>query len=779
MSVPRRSSATYVPESTTVPAAREQVRETLHAWDLPFDRVEDAVLIASELVTNAVVHAGTDIEVTCGLDAPEGSVRVEVRDLLPMRRVDPPDHPSGHLDAHRGLVLTHSLAEAWGVTYTKNSKTVWFELAGPAREPAESPPPPAPARARQDKPADPVPPSRTAAPFVTTSAVPPSVTPSGEFSSGGVEVSPGIAAPVSAVPVSAVPVSAVPVSAVPQGYAADGLPAEQLFDHLVQWARASTGADAAYVLVGSDDETLKVRASAVGDEDSSNRQANGQINGQGADRAADQAADSPMLRPGEAARLGFVAHEDAAVVSPPPGSRFRSLATAPLRAGGKRLGLMVVTAEAPGRFGPADLSRLEYAAESLAPVVSRERQATARHGYRGWLGFLAEANDLLAGTLDEKLVLALAAQLFVPRIASWCAVYLDDPAGKSVLTHVWHADEQLIGPLRDLLASRPAPVSHQVREARQWSTFASLPPSERRLTGADVLELPLACRERRFGCLLLGGSGDGDFRPELVRLAEDLGGRVALALLNARRYGEQVAVSQTLQRSLLPSHLPQIPGVDYSIVYLPAGPDAKAGGDFYDLFPAGRDRWRFMLGDVCGTGAAAAAVTGLVRHTLRALSREGRSTARALDSLNEAMLDDDASRLLTVVHGELERLSTGNLRVSVTSAGHPLPLRLRPDGEVTAIGTSQLLVGAVTRPAYRLDSVELVPGDVMLCVTDGITERRHGDAQLDDDDGLARMLSDCTGLTARAVTLRVQAAVREFGTDPLDDDMAIFAMRVE
>ncbi|MEU5879270.1 GAF domain-containing SpoIIE family protein phosphatase [Spirillospora sp. NPDC047279] len=555
------------------------------------------------------------------------------------------------------------------------------------------------------------------------------------------------------------------------------MPAERLFDHVVHWARASTGADAAYVLVGDDDEALTVRATA--DIGSDLGSGGGSEVGAGGGETSEVMAEPPLLRPGEAARLALAAHDHAAVMTPPEGSRFRSLATAPLRSGGKRLGLVVVTAEDEGRFGPSDIARLEYAATSLSPVVSRERRTPARHGYRGWLGFLAEANDLLAGTLDETLVLALAAQLFVPRIAGWCAVYLDDQGGNGVLAHVWHADEQRIAPLREVLGGRAAPAVRQLREARRWTALGTLGPSDRRVCGTDALELPLACRDHRFGSIVLGGPGDGPFRPELVRLAEDLGHRFALALLNARRYGEQVAVSQTLQRSLLPAHLPQIPGVDYGIVYLPAGQDAKAGGDFYDVFPAGLDRWRFMLGDVCGTGAGAAAVTGLVRHTLRALSREGHGTARALDSLNEALMDDQASRLLTVVHGELERLPTGNVRVSITSAGHPLPLRLRPDGEVTPIGTSQLLVGAVPDPGYEVDTVELVPGDLMLCVTDGVTERRRGELQLDDDDGLARILSDCTGLTARAVSLRVQNAVRAFAPEPLADDIAIFALRLE
>ncbi|MBO2455482.1 SpoIIE family protein phosphatase [Actinomadura barringtoniae] len=787
MSVSRRSSATYVPESTAVPAARGLVRRTLRAWGLPYDRVEDAVLIASELVTNAVVHAGTDVRLSCLLDAAGTILRVEVRDELPMRRVEEPhgvhapglDGAQAHLsDGHRGLVLTHSLADSWGVTYSKTSKTVWFEFEDAASEPVEPaptaappppialpPPQPGPATAPAPAMTQPAPAEVTTLPIVSE---PPEV---GLYPA--VAVSPGMpataatAAPaaMSASPMLVAPGGAAPVApadVAPE--APERLPAERMFDHVVQWARASTGADVAYVLVSTEDDALAVRATATAASD---------------DPAAPVPPEGAALRSLDTARLALATHEDAGIVTPSVGSRFRSLATAPLKAGGKRLGLVVVSAEEADRFGAADVARLEYAATSLAPVVARERQAAGQQGYRGWLGFLAEANDLLAGTLDEKLVLALAAQLFVPRIASWCAVYLSDQGGKGVLAHIWHADEQRIRPLRELLESCPAPGAFPVREPRRWNALDVLGPADRAISGPEALELPLACREHRLGSIVLGAPDDGSFRPELARFAEDLTDRFALALLNARRYGEQVAVSQILQSSLLPDHLPQIPGIDHSIVYMPAGQDAKAGGDFYDLFAAGPERWRFMLGDVCGTGAAAAAVTGLARHTLRALGREGHSAARALDRLNEAMLDSTGPKLLTAVHGELEMLGSGGVRVSMTVAGHPLPLRLRPDGVVEPIGDSQLLVGAVTDPDYRLDSVVLDRGDVLLLVTDGITERRRGYEQLDDDDGLARLLSECTGLTARAVSLRIQAAVRDFSTEPLDDDMAILVLRVE
>ncbi|MFB4314537.1 SpoIIE family protein phosphatase [Actinomadura sp. 21ATH] len=664
-------SAVFPPERTAVPAARELVRAALRAWAPPAERAADAVLVTSELVTNAVMHAGTEIAVDCALDEAAGRLRIEVRDLLPMRQVGahPPRRAGGSAaaaeeDGERGLLLTQSLADSWGVTYTRAAKTVWFELAL-AAAPEPAPEPVVPERAGHEEPH-----------------------------------------------------------------------AERLYEDVARWVRLTTRADAAYVLVANDEDGIEVRA-----EDAAPRTARG---GDG------QAA---------------------------PAARYRSVARVPLTAGGRRLGLLVAAARGADRFSSRDISRIQDAAGSLAPVLARERD-TARRGYRSWLGFLAEAGDLLAGTLDERTVLALAAQLYVPRLATWCAVYLDDPAGHGRLAHVWHADERLIGPLREALAAAGDPGPARPRAPRPWPGLESIGPAGRAVCGPLVLEMRLACRDRRLGTILLGGPEGAGFRSEPVRLAEDLGDRVGQALLTARRYGEQEAASRVLQRSLLPARLPSVPGIDYDVVYSPAGRNAAAGGDFYDLFPAGPGRWRFMLGDVAGTGPEAAAVTGLARHTLRALAREGRTASGALDLLNETIIDDAWSRMLTVLHGELEPAAAGGARLSVAAAGHPLPLRLRPDGAVSPVGDSQILLGAVRDSEYRLDSVRLGRGDLVLCVTDGITERRHGGRLLDDDDGLARILAGCAGLPARAVTRRVQAAVREFTAAPPDDDMAIMALRV-
>jgi serine phosphatase RsbU (regulator of sigma subunit) len=278
--------------------------------------------------------------------------------------------------------------------------------------------------------------------------------------------------------------------------------------------------------------------------------------------------------------------------------------------------------------------------------------------------------------------------------------------------------------------------------------------------------------------LTLGKPTDERFRQEILELAEDLSRRAALALDNARLYSERTAISQALQRSLLPPELPQVPGVEVEVVYRAAGEGNEVGGDFYDLFPIREGCWGFAIGDVCGTGPEAAAVTGLARHALRLLAREGLGGPAVLERLNAAILDEGArSRFLTLLYGELHPQDDGSAVLRMVCAGHPLPLRLRPDGTVVPAADPQPLLGVMDDLELVEQSFTLDPGDVLLCVTDGVTERREGTRML-GDDGLADVLATCTGLTAGAVAARIQRAVERFASDAPSDDMAILAMRV-
>ncbi|MDP9397517.1 MAG: SpoIIE family protein phosphatase [Actinomycetota bacterium] len=185
-------------------------------------------------------------------------------------------------------------------------------------------------------------------------------------------------------------------------------------------------------------------------------------------------------------------------------------------------------------------------------------------------------------------------------------------------------------------------------------------------------------------------------------MAADLARRAGLTLDNARLYEDQLSTSRTLQRGLLPPELPDVPCAEVGVVYQPSGRSIEVGGDFYDVFPLGDDRWGFAIGDVCGKGAEAAAVTGLARHALRLLVREGLALPVVLERLNAAILEEgERARFLTVVLGTIRPRPGGGACLTMVSAGHPLPLRLRAGGGVDFLGTPSRCSGFSRRCATR------------------------------------------------------------------------------
>ncbi|MFM9707443.1 SpoIIE family protein phosphatase [Streptomyces galilaeus] len=450
---------------------------------------------------------------------------------------------------------------------------------------------------------------------------------------------------------------------------------------------------------------------------------------------------------------------------------------------------------------PVPASSLAFA-EALAP-----EPPSAAHD-RDWLGrgalsFLAEASDLLAGQLDEDLVAALTGQLIVPRLADWCAVWLEDELGSRAgwddgpgprLARVWHVSENHVEELRRALEKdppRPPEGPDSGPAAHPWPG-AALGPH-----GA-ALAYRLVAGGRPLGTLVIGRAGLLRFPDEVTGLVEDLGRRVALAIGAARQYARQATISAVLQRGLLPGAVAEIPGLRSALVYEPREQGGPSG-DFYDLFPVGDGRWCFAVGDVQGKGPEAAVVIGLARPWLRLLAREGYGVADVLDRLNQLLLDDateaaDAAarafvgpagpgdgpqtRFLSLLYGELVPFD-GGVRCTLASAGHPLPLLLGPDGSVTTVAQPQTLLGVIEDATYVSESLDLWPGDTLLCVTDGVTERRSGSRQFDDGDGLAVALSGCAGLDAELIAERIRHLVHEFGGRPPEDDLALLVLQAE
>ncbi|MGW6267921.1 MULTISPECIES: SpoIIE family protein phosphatase [unclassified Streptomyces] len=449
-------------------------------------------------------------------------------------------------------------------------------------------------------------------------------------------------------------------------------------------------------------------------------------------------------------------------------------------------------------------------AEILAPLPRRITHDTEWVN-RGALTFLAEASDLLAGQFDEDLVAALAGQLLVPRLADWCAVWLDDeseaaprgPAGGgpgSRLARVWHTSEQRIEDLRRSLEKDPPQLPESVGSGAVPVAWPGDALAEDGM--GTALAYRLTAGGRALGTLVIGRAGMMRFADEVTGLIEDFSRRVALAISAARRYQRQATISQVLQRGLLPSAVADIPGVHSGVVYEPRDKGGP-GGDFYDVFQAGKGRYCFALGDVQGKGVEAAVVIGLARPWLRLLAREGYEVAEVLDRLNQLLLDDateaaDAaaavvavaggqsvppdgatSRFLSLLYGELVPMDDGSVRCTVASAGHPLPLLLSPDGGVRPAASPQLLLGVIDEATYTSETFELRTGDTLLCVTDGVTERRSGQLMFDDGDGLSKALASCAGLDAALVAERIKRMVHEFSERPPDDDLAVLVLQAQ
>jgi serine phosphatase RsbU (regulator of sigma subunit)/anti-sigma regulatory factor (Ser/Thr protein kinase) len=807
-----RAQASFAPEPTAPSRARSFTRDTLGSWGLPAELIDDAVLLVSELVANGVQHAGTRLEVAARLTGP--GLEVQVTDRHPARVLPDEPAPLGDTDKERGrgLLLPMALAAAWGVTYTAAAKTVWFILPAPAAGNAPD-----------------------AAPGMVSPDVSSPDRPQVGVSQRGLS----------------------PLDMPPREFAT--LDFDDLVRRTVEFARDAVRADAAYALIADEEGELRVRG-VVG-------------------IAAPEALTVP---PGKVVLSGDG-----------EGAMARSQLSVPFLVDGRVTGVLGVGSMADGAFSAADSGRLQQVADRAAMSLERLRLSELERVRRGRVAFLAEASELLSSTLDQRQAIALTAQLLVPRLAAWCAVFLDDQAaisrgdtdlyppspirggttpeppgddppyppgparwkGKDIGSYpsgddppyppgparwkgkdigqagelrpayVWHEDESRIDELSDLLDEIAPPGLGRVmtRQATSWSLAVppGASPEMARMASDAAWCFPLTARGRGLGTVVIGRPR-GDRRwpdpvpRESLELAEDLTRRAALALDNARLYERQRTTSQALQHSLLPPELPMIPGIELAAEYEAAGEANEVGGDFYDVFPVDPDadpgpapgpaRWRFAIGDVSGTGPEAAAVTGLARHTLRILAAEGHPITEVVERLNRLILREGTrGRFITLLHGEIEVPAAPQAdhppqpaggapprgyKLSLVCAGHPLPLVLRagsPEGlsggtggDPVPVARPQTLLGVLDDVTFEADETLLYPGDALLSVTDGVTERRddHG-RLLDDDDGLTRLLAECRDLSAWAVASRIQRAVNDFGSEPSSDDMAILVLRVQ
>jgi PAS domain S-box-containing protein len=469
----------------------------------------------------------------------------------------------------------------------------------------------------------------------------------------------------------------------------------------------------------------------------------------------------------------------------------RCMLGGPLRIGHRVLGVVQVGSVEPRRFRRDEVELIRLAAGRIALAVDHGHLYEAETLARGRLTLLAESSEVLGESLDYRSALASLARLLVPWLADWCLIEVTGERAAGIAAHADPARVRLVEALAGGTGGDPGSaaarvaqsgVPELVRDASPESLVSS-GHSDRR-SALDELGLrsavvvPLRSRGRTHGVITLATSdSDRRYDESDLAFAVELARRAATAVDTARLYQDRDQVARTLQRTLLPPTLPDIPYAEIAAVYHPAGEGSEIGGDFYDAFETGDGAWTIAIGDVCGKGAAAAAITGLARHTLRAAAFRESSPRAVLERLNRALVREVREEsFCTVAAARLSEHSHGAL-LTACAGGHPAPLVLRNDGTVDDATAPGTLLGIYTEIDVSDTETVLAPGESVVFYTDGVTEERREGEQF-GEGRLRELLAGCAGLSATGIAERIERAVLEFQPVAPADDLAVVVLRI-
>ena len=408
------------------------------------------------------------------------------------------------------------------------------------------------------------------------------------------------------------------------------------------------------------------------------------------------------------------------------------------------------------------VSRRTYEAERAA------RLAAEAAGDR--LALFADATKALTSSFELGVVLDDLARLVTRRprrVAEACLIDLvefDGDLRRAAAAVAPECDELPAG----LVAVRPAAGQEDVAE----EALRSGRPRVVEDGAWSAVVVPLKGRQGTLGVLRLVQQAGPDAIPSTVELAEELARRASIAVENARLFARQRTVSETLQQSLLPEHLPEIPGLSTASRYVPGGPDVDIGGDWYDVMQLPGAGIGLALGDVVGRGERAAALMGQLRNAVRAYAFEGRSPAEVMDQVNGLLLDAGSEHMATLVYGVLDA-ETGEFRF--VSAGHPPPLVVGPAGRVRFLDAGHgPPVGSLPTARYSESSTILDPGTTLLLYTDGLVE----DRAVPLEEGLRRLREAAHDGPTELEAFCSHVMRRALGRTPCDDDVALLAVKL-
>jgi serine/threonine-protein kinase RsbW len=402
------------------------------------------------------------------------------------------------------------------------------------------------------------------------------------------------------------------------------------------------------------------------------------------------------------------------------------------------------------------------------------------------------AGALVAATRDRDELLDQVAQLAVPSLADYCVVLLPATDGMLYARALSHADParaKLLAALREHPISPAGPLLPQrayttgttllTRDvAAELLTLARAEPDTasivKLLHPRSAISAPLLAGRGPLGVIVLGrGAGRPRFAAADVQVVEELARRLAVGVANADTFAREHAIAETLQRSLLPAALPQIPGLDLAVRYLPATEGADVGGDWYDAFALEGGRAGLVTGDVAGHNITSASIMGQVRSLLRGYAIDNPDLGDVLRQTNTAVARLLPDVLASALYAVLDP-ATGD--VAYANAGHPPPLLTTGTGQAEYLDdTAGTMLGACTDARYTTRHRQLQPGAALLCYTDGLIEDRRRDIS-EGLTVLARILQRSGPSSAEQTCATVQAAL--LGTARRDDDVCLLTARL-
>ncbi|KAB2342125.1 SpoIIE family protein phosphatase [Actinomadura rudentiformis] len=467
--------------------------------------------------------------------------------------------------------------------------------------------------------------------------------------------------------------------------------------------------------------------------------------------------------------------------------------------------------ERPTRTATPAAGTAGGAAREAAPLSDdRDDEVMAALVHR--MDVLATASELLLDepVFNENVAVRRCARLLTAEMTEWVFIDLTPPragpASAGGTGAPGAAGHEANGDLRrvvvmgqpdehgeetvhslEQLAPEPGTLPHTVFTTRQSAlrphvedldllgVCADGQPACVKMGATSVLCVPVEDGDRCIGTITLASRGEhGPLDLLDLGVAQRLGRLLALVIRASRLYQRRDEIAVSLQASLLPQRLPQIPGVEVAGLYRAATHGIEVGGDFYDVFPAAGGGWGMVLGDVCGKGQEAAAVTAAARHGVRALSGWKSDPAEVLSMVNQALLDEE--RFVTAVMAGLTVGGEG-MKATLASAGHPPAIVIRPDGMVRYASSGGVPLGLFEDFEVGTQVIELAAGDTLFLHSDGVLDACDMSRRQFGQERLLEVLAGHAAAPLQEMLNAVEQRLIDYCDGDLRDDVSMLAVR--